>query len=73
MLIGWQPDELPQFVKILDILVIVGSPVLVVEKFTTVGINNYILGYLIVHNHQRVAISISKLLDSRPFTGHIYF
>ena len=43
-----------------------------VEKFATVGINNHLLCYLIEHTHQVTVVCISKLVDPRPFTAHMF-
>lgn len=72
MLVGWQQDDLPQFAKIKDILVMVETPVLVVEKFITHGINNHLLCYLIEHTYQTFAVCVSQLIDTHPFTAHTY-
>lgn len=72
VLVGWQEDDLPQFAKIKDILVLVETPVLVLERYTTLGINNHILCYLIECTFQTFALCISGLVDTHSFTAHTY-
>ena len=72
VLVDWQRDDLPQFAKIKDILVMVKTPVLLVERFTTLGINNHLLCHLIERTHQTFALCVSKLVDTHPFTAHTF-
>ena len=72
MVVGWQQDDLPEFAKIKDILVIVETPVLIVEKYTTLGINNHILCYMIECTFQTFALCVSGLVASHSFTAHTY-
>ena len=72
VLIDWQPDDLPQFAKIKDVLVITDCPILVVEKYTTLGINNHLLCHLIERTHATVVVCVSNLVDTHPFTVHTF-
>jgi len=69
---GWQPDDLPKFGQITDILVVVGSPLLVMEKYVTEGINSHLLSYLIVRSRQSFVLKLSTLLNPHVLCGHNY-
>ena len=73
MLQGWQEiDDLPQFAKITDILVVHGAPVLYVKIYETAGINNHLLAYSIVATHKTTLVHLPDLLNNEIYHAHTY-
>ena len=70
--LGWQQDDLPEFGKILDIIVIAEFPFLYVEKYRSLGINQHILGYLIEHTYANCCIYLSSVPFKSTFDAHSY-
>ena len=54
-------DDLPVFEKITDILVLVKTPLIAIEKFRTEGINNHLLANRISHTHSHSLLLLSNL------------
>ncbi len=50
----------------------VEMPILVVERFTTCGINNHLMCYLIEHTYRTFVACVSHLIDPHPLTAHTY-
>ena len=69
---GWQQNDLPEFGKLLDIIIAGGFPFFQVEKYETVGINSHILGYLIRHSYTTTCVHASMLPYKNTFTAHSY-
>lgn len=70
--LGWQQNDLPEFGKLLDIIIIVirEFPFFLVEKYETVDINSHILGYLIWHSYF-TSVPVS-MLPYKTITAHSY-
>ena len=69
---GWQDDDLPQFGKIKDIVVVSNHPLLFVELFQTTGINSHILAYQITSLYSFSLIMLSSLTNKYSFSAHTY-
>ena len=65
-------DDLPVFGKITDILVLVKTPLIAIEKFRTEGINNHLLAYQISHTHSHSLLLQSNLSNKCTFCAHTY-
>lgn len=72
MLCGWQDDDLPIFAQVRDIIVVSECPLFVLEKFTTDGINNHLLSYLILPTRDIFVMKVSSLPMRDPLTTHLY-
>lgn len=72
VLCGWQDDDLPGFAQIKDIALVTECPLLVLEKFSTAGINNHLLSYLIVSTKHVFVMKLSSLPMKDPLYAHIY-
>lgn len=70
MLLAKQSDDLPEFGRIKDIVVICGCSMFYVEKYSTVGINNHLMCHAIVRTHTFVVVPVSNLADSYPYSAH---
>lgn len=70
---GWQKiDDLPQFAKILDILVVVGAPLLYVKLYETEGINNHLLAHSIISTHKTAVIHLVNRANNEIYHAHTY-
>lgn len=69
---GWQKNDLPLFVKILDIISVEEFPFFLVEKYKSVGINEHILSFLIQRTHITCCINIADLPYKYVFSAHSY-
>ena len=69
---GWQNDDLPQFARIRDIIMVVECPLLVLDTFITQGINNHLLSYLIKGTRHVFIIRVSSLVVRDTFMAHTY-
>ena len=72
VLCGNQIDDLPEFGKIKDILLVGSVPMLYVEKYLTEGINNHLMCHTIVRSHKFEVKPISSLVDYTPYSAHTY-
>ena len=70
MTIGFQPDDLPSFGQIDDILVLVGTPLLSVKVYKTLGINIHLSCFVISCAYQYLLIPLTKLVHSEPLCAH---
>ena len=73
LLYDWQEDDLPQFVQINDSLVIFNFILLYVQLYTTLGVNDHILGYLINRTHHYTIIYLSHSFSFDLYHAHRYF
>jgi len=62
--------SLPEFGKLIDIIIAGRFPFFYVEKYETVGINSHILGYLIHHSYTTICVPVSMLPYKTIFTAH---
>lgn len=70
---GWQvDDDLPEFSKIVDILVILGAAMLYVKLYETEGINNHLSAYSIISTHKTTIIHIPNLDNREVYHAHTY-
>ena len=69
-MVGFQPNDLPAFAQINDIIVLVGTPLLSVKVYTTIGINNHLSCFAIECAYQYSLIPVSKLVSSEPLAAH---
>jgi len=67
--LGWQQNDLPEFGKLIDVIIAGGFPFFHGEKYETVDINRHILGYLIHHSYTTVPMLPYKT----TFTAHTCF
>ena len=65
-------DDLTQFVKIIKTLVISGFILLSVEVYITIGVNDYILGYLINRTHNFYVVCLSHLFSLEVYYAHTF-
>ena len=65
-------NDLPQFAKVVEILVIVGVPMLYVKLYETEGINEHISAYSIVPTHKTVVILLCNLDNHEVYHAHTY-
>lgn len=70
VLCDYQQDDLPAFGKIDDILVITGTPLLSIKRFSTLGINNHLLCFVIKPAHQSLFMRLSQLKYPEPLSAH---
>lgn len=70
--LGWQQNDLPEFGKIFDILIIAEFPFVYVERYKSLGINEHILGYLIEHTYVNSCIYMSELPYKNTVDAHSY-
>ena len=70
--VGWQPDDLPVFAKVISIIVLVGVPLSEVELFFTEGINCHIASYLIVPTGKNKLFSLSTLDNKEVHYAHTF-
>lgn len=68
--LGFELNDLPSFGQVADILVVVGTPLLHVKRYTTVGINNHLLAYAVVRTYEYTLISLSSLVFAEPLSAH---
>ena len=68
--VGFQDDDLPLFGQITDILVLVGTPLVSVKLYTTLGINNHLSCFAIACTYQYSIFPVSKLVSLEPLTAH---
>lgn len=67
--IGFQPDDLPTFGQIDEIL-LVRTPILSVKVYTTLRINSHHSYFAIVCGYQHLFIHLTKLVHSEPLCAH---
>ena len=65
----FQEDDVPVFGKI-DIIVITGTPLFSLKMFTTLGINNHLLCFVIKCSHQSSFVCVSQLKFPEPLSAH---
>ena len=70
VLCGWQTDDLPVFAKINAIIILVGTPLFVVEIFKTTGVNNHLLSYAIEDSYIQSVLLVSKLVYKQSLSPH---
>lgn len=70
--LGWQQNDLPEFGKLMDIIIAAGFPFYYVEKYETVGINSHILGYHIHHSYITSCVHASVPPYKNTFSAHSY-
>ena len=68
---GWQPDDLPLFGKVMDVLV-GGCPLLWLQHFATEGINLHLQSYQVSPTLTKSLIVLSSLEHKSVFTPHTY-
>lgn len=69
---GWQSDDLPVFGKIVDVLIIMNTPLLFVQLFSTNSINRHILAYEILPTFDSNLIILSQLSNKLAYSSHTY-
>lgn len=72
VLCGKQIDDLPEFGKIKDILIVGSVPMLHLEKYLTEGINNHLMCHFVVRSHKFKVMSLSSLVDYTPYSAHTF-
>ena len=66
-----QENDLPMWGNIREILIVGGNcPLLYVEKYITVGLNNHLMSHAICRTHTYEILLISTLTDKYPYTAH---
>ena len=70
VLCDFQEDDLPVFGKINDIIVITGTPLFSLKLFTTLGINNHLLCFVIERTHRSCFVCVSRLKFPEPLSAH---
>ena len=70
MICGFQEDDLPLFGRIDEIMVIAATSILSLRLFTTLGLNNHLLSYVIERMHKTSLILLSGLVHQEPLTSH---
>lgn len=68
----FQENDLPQFGRIVDIVITGETPLLYVEEYKTDGINNHLLSYLILRTNTRSIVLLSNLEEKQPYYSHFY-
>lgn len=69
---GWQDNDLPQFAKIQDIIVVEEHPVLYVQKFQTIGIHSHLLAYQLSCMYSHTLLMVSSLYNKNTFSAHTF-
>ena len=72
MHIGWQPDDLPLFGKVIDVLIVGGCPLLWLQHFATEGINVHLQSYQVLPTLIKSLMVLSSLENKSVFTPHTY-
>lgn len=74
VLLGKQVNDLPLWGSIQEILTIDPGnyPMLYVEMYETIGINNHLMCFAITRKHAYEVILMSNLVDKYPYTAHNY-
>ena len=72
ILCGKSCNDLPEFSRIKEIIVICGCAMFYVENFLTTGLCNHLLCYAISRTYTLRIIAASKILDSFPYTAHTF-
>ena len=70
--VGWQPDDLPVFAKVISIIVLVGVALLEVELFFTEGINTHLASYLIIPTCEKKLLNLSALDNKEVLYSHTF-
>lgn len=70
LLYNWQIDDLPQFVRIKDIIVVCTFVLLEVDIYYTEGINDHLMAYMVQPLHQATIIHLSNCLSYQVFSSH---
>ena len=68
----WQHNDLVEFGKVLDIIIIAGFPFASVEKYKSLRINKNILWYLIEHSYANCYVYLSSLPYKSTVDAHSY-
>lgn len=72
-MIGFQPEDLSSFGKIIDILITSGStPLLAVQLYRTEGINPHIGAYQINPTNDKSIVILSTLANKQTYYAHSY-
>ena len=69
---GWQPDDLPLFGRVVDVLIVGGCPLLWLQHFATEGINVHLQSYQVSHTLTKSLVVLSSLENKSVFTPHTY-
>lgn len=67
-----QRNDLPQFGKIKEILVVGNIPMVYLEMYLTSGINNHLMCHQITRSHKFQVLPISSLIDYHPYSSHTF-
>ena len=67
---GQHSNDLPAFGKIIEILIIIGTPLFVIDVFDTVGINNHLSSFVVHKTLVKTIILASKLNYKKPLSAH---
>ena len=70
--VGWQPDDLPIFAKIISNIVLVGIVLLEIELFFTEGISSHIASYHITPTCQKKVLILSSLKIKDVYYSHTF-
>lgn len=70
--VGWQPDDLPIFAKVMNIIVVVGVALLEVKLFFTKGINSHLSSYLITTTPGEKMLTLSTLENKEVLYAHTF-
>lgn len=68
----FQDNDLPQFGRIKDILVLSTTPLLAIEEYRTQGINNHLMSYCISRTNSKIVVLLSSLEEKQSYSSHIY-
>lgn len=69
---GFQNNDLPEFAKIIDILVVHGAPLLYLKLYETEGINNHLMAYSIICTHKTTLVHLPTLQNREIYDAHTY-
>ena len=72
IIIGKQDNHLPTFSKIIDLMLIVHSPIVEVNIFRTVGLSNHLLSYQIEPTLNLCCTSLTALKIAQAYTAHTF-
>lgn len=70
LLIQWQDDDLPQFAKIEDILIVLNFPFFIVCTFITQRICHHYHSYAVKKGRQMLVVTLAEIGDSHPVYCH---
>ena len=70
VLVGWQEDDLPEFSKVRDLIVVENQHLLILSTYFTLGIDRHYHSYVVKSTFKELVIDVKCVCDYHPVYVH---